>query len=203
MILGIDWLSRFSLMQVHWQQKWIAIPYNGATTVLFSDDPKLPVGSVVQLSMIQHNTDDSSSSLHSVSDAITELLSDFAPLFQPPTELPPRRACDHSIPLVAGAQPVFIRPYRYAPQLKTEIERQVNEMLQQGIIQKSNSAFASLVLLVKKKDGSWRFCVDYRHLNAITVKAKYLVPISDELLDELAGAAYFTSLDLQAGFHQI
>lgn len=56
---------------------------------------------------------------------------------------------------------------------------------------------------MKKKDGTWRFCVDYRHLNTITVKGKYPVPIINELLDELAGTAYFTSLDLQAGFHQI
>jgi hypothetical protein len=102
-----------------------------------------------------------------------------------------------------GAQQVFARPYRYAPLLKTEIERQVTNMLQQGIIQKSTSAFASPVLLVKKKDQSWRFCVDYRQLNAITVKGKYPVPIIEELLDELSGAAYFTTLDLQSGFHQI
>ena len=76
-------------------------------------------------------------------------------------------------------------------------------MLQQGLIQKSTSAFASPMLLVKKKDQSWRFCVNYRQLNAITVKGKYPVPIIEELLDELSGAAYFTTLDLQAGFHQI
>ena len=77
------------------------------------------------------------------------------------------------------------------------------DMLDQGIIQKSTSAFASPVLLVKKKDQTWRFCVDYRQLNAITVKGKYPVPIIEELLDELNGAAYFTTLDLQASFHQI
>ena len=59
------------------------------------------------------------------------------------------------------------------------------------------------MLLVKKKDQSWRFCVDYRQLNAITVKGKYPVPIIEELLDELSRATYFTTLDLQAGFHQI
>lgn len=81
-----------------------------------------------------------------------------------------------------------IRPYRYSPHQKTEIEKQVGDMLQRGVIQHSSSPFASPVLLVKKKDGTWRFCVDYRHLNAITVKNKHPLPIVDELLDELAGA---------------
>lgn len=76
-------------------------------------------------------------------------------------------------------------------------------MLQQGIIQESTSAFSSPMLLVKKKDNTYMFCVDFRHLNALTLKGKYPVPIIDEFLDELYGASWFTSLDLLAGFHQI
>jgi hypothetical protein len=155
----------------------------------------------MQLSLISDTAQSSISS--TVCPAIQGLLSEFDQLFQPTSGLPPRRACDHSIPLIPGAQPVFVRPYRYAPLLKTEIEKQVVEMLQQGIIQPSSSSFASPVLLVKKKDNTWRFCVDYRQLNTITVNGKYPVPIIEELLDELSGAAYFFTLDLQAGFHQI
>ncbi|KAK1619811.1 hypothetical protein QYE76_025328 [Lolium multiflorum] len=138
-----------------------------------------------------------------IPEIIATLLTEYKHLFEEPKGLPPRRAHDHQIPLLPGAQPVKSRPYRYTPQQKDEIERQVYDMLSRGIIQRSSSPFASPVLLVRKKDGQWRFCVDYRQLNELTVKNKHPLPVIDELLDELTGATVFTKLDLRSGYHQI
>lgn len=76
-------------------------------------------------------------------------------------------------------------------------------MLSQGLIRPSHISFSSPVLLVKKKDGGYRFCVDFRHLNALTMKSKFQIPVFDQLMDELAHVKWFSTLDLQVGFHHI
>ncbi len=93
---------------------------------------------------------------------IQEVLELYTMVFHEPENLPPKRSHDHRIPLQPGARPVNIRPYKNSYEQKGEIEKQVAEMLQAAIIQKSTSPYASSVLLVKKKDHTWRMCVDNR-----------------------------------------
>ncbi|WVZ95213.1 hypothetical protein U9M48_041007, partial [Paspalum notatum var. saurae] len=201
MIVGLDWLEQFSPMEVHWKQKWLRIPYQGKLVRLCGLLPAIPEGSLLQIQVISASSSTSQSTV--ISPQVQALLDEYQHLFELTVDLPPTRECDHSIPLLPGASPVSVRPYRFPPALKDEIEKQVHEMLSNGLIQKSTSPFSSSVLLVKKKDNSWRFCVDYRQLNAITVKSKYPVPIIEELLDELHGSSWFSKLDLRSGFHQI
>jgi hypothetical protein len=94
--------------------------------------------------------------------SVQEVVEQHAHLFKTPDSLPPERQFYHQIPLVPGVKPVNLKPCRYSPTQKDEIERQIQEMLTNGIIKPSHSPFASPVILVKKKDGGWRFCVDYR-----------------------------------------
>ena len=131
------------------------------------------------------------------------LLQEFRHVFETPTGLPLLKGHKHPIVLKEGAQPMCQGPYRYPFYQKNEIEKIVKELLSVGSIRNSSSPFASPVLLVRKANGSWRMCIDYGALNNITVKDKFLIPIIDELLDELNEAAFFSKLDLRSGYHQI
>ena len=94
------------------------------------------------------------------------------------------------------ARPIKQHPRRTSPSKHAEIERQVEDLLQRGIVKKSNSPWSSPVVLVTKKDGSQRFCVDYRQVNAVTVKDAYPLPRIDDSLCSLSGAKWFATLDL-------
>jgi hypothetical protein len=134
---------------------------------------------------------------------LADLLQQHSDIFDEPQGLPPARPCDHRIHLLPDTAPVAVHPYRYPQLQKDELERQVAVMLAQGIIWISILPFSAPMLLVRKADGTWHFCIDYRVLNAMTSKDKFPIPVVDELLDELHGARFFTKLDLHSGYHQV
>ncbi|KAF5475537.1 hypothetical protein F2P56_007335 [Juglans regia] len=131
------------------------------------------------------------------------LLKEYEDMFQEPSSLPPTSEVDHCITLNEGTEPIKVCPYRNAHFQKAEIEKQVQEMLDSGLIRLSTSPFFLPVLLVKKKDGSWRFCTNYRTLNVATIKDRFTIRTVDDMLEELYGATYFTKFDLRAGYHQV
>jgi hypothetical protein len=131
------------------------------------------------------------------------LLQDFAPLFCELQGLPPPRHHLHQIHMLLGTTPVVVQSYHYTHDQKAELEQQCDAMLRNCVICASSSAFSTHVLLIKKSDGSWRFCVDCWALNDHTVKDKFPIPVVEELLDELRGARFFSKLDLCSGYHQV
>uniref|UniRef100_A0A1J3K9P1 Retrovirus-related Pol polyprotein from transposon 17.6 n=1 Tax=Noccaea caerulescens TaxID=107243 RepID=A0A1J3K9P1_NOCCA len=140
----------------------------------------------------------------SADSSIMKLVDQFSDIFAEPKELPPfRDNHNHRIQLVEGENPVNQRPYRSAVHQKNEIDKIVQEMLSTGTIQPSSSSFASPVVLVKKKDGTWWLCVDYRGLNGLTVKDRFPIPLIDDLMDELGGSTIYSKIDLRAGYHQV
>lgn len=134
---------------------------------------------------------------------VKSILSKFSGVFEAPKVLPQYRKQDHKIPLEEGVKGLSLRPYRYSVTQKDAIEGLVEEMMQSGIVQYNTSPFSAPVVLVKKNDGTWRMCVDYRELNRRTIKDKFPIPIIEELLDELGGASWFSKLNLRFGYHQI
>lgn len=226
MVLGIQWLS--TLGPIYWDFKQLKMEfiYNDIPVSLKGiPSQKLKVlegkpsvkllSNASQLCMLQVVQKQESTSKPmciaavggtggSLYPELESLKDKYSSVFEEPQDLPPKRGVhDHQIPLAPGYSPVNIRPYRYPLKQKDVIEQLVQEMLDRGIIQDSASPFSSPVVLVGKKDGTWRLCIDYRELNKRTVKDKFPIPVVEELIDELAGSTVFTKLDLRSGYHQL
>ncbi|CAA7054231.1 unnamed protein product [Microthlaspi erraticum] len=132
-----------------------------------------------------------------------EVVQDFEDVFQSLKGLPPSRSDPFTIELEPGTAPISKTPYRMAPAELAELKKQIEDLLSKGFIRPSVSPWGAPVLFVKKKDGSFRLCIDYRGLNRVTVKNRYPLPRIDELLDQLRGATWFSKIDLASGYHQI
>ncbi|GJZ48224.1 putative reverse transcriptase domain-containing protein [Tanacetum coccineum] len=117
--------------------------------------------------------------------------------------LPPTRQVEFQIDLIPGAAPVARAPYRLTPSEMKELSEQLKELSDKGFIRPSSSPWGAPVLFVKKKDGSFRMCIDYRELNKLTVKNRYPLPRIDDLFDQLQGSSVYSKIDLRSGYHQL
>jgi hypothetical protein len=153
----------------------------------------------------------SQDSTQSCAFAMTELplkkipvVCEYADVF--PNELPgmpPDRDIEFGIELQPGMTPISKRPYRMLPAELAELKKQLQDLLDKGFIRPSTSPWGCPALFVKKKDESLRLCIDYRPLNAVTIKNKYPLPCIDVFFDQLGGAKVFYKIDLRSGYHQI
>nr|GEX36853.1 putative reverse transcriptase domain, ribonuclease H-like domain, aspartic peptidase domain protein [Tanacetum cinerariifolium] len=119
------------------------------------------------------------------------------------SSIPPARQVEFQIALVPGAAPVARAPYRLAPSEMKQLAEQLQELFDKGFIRPSSSSWGSPVLFVKKKDGSFRLCINYRELKKLTVKNRYPLPIIDDLFDQLQGSSVYSKIDMRSGYHQL
>ncbi|GKG12744.1 hypothetical protein Tco_0346981, partial [Tanacetum coccineum] len=117
--------------------------------------------------------------------------------------LPPPRQVEFQIDLVPGAAPVARAPYRLALSEMKELSVQFKELLEKGFIHPSSSPWGASVLFAKKKDGSFRICIDYRELNKLTIKNRYTLPRINDLFDQLQGSSMYSKIELRSGYHQL
>jgi len=199
-ILGMDWLS-INHVVLDCGRRIIVFPETEGIELVTSGEAvkEMKRGSTCFVIVAQEkkmSTEEQISKIPIV-DEYADVFPDEIP------ELPPRRDIDFSIDLIPGAGPVSAAPYRMAPAELAELKNQIEDLLEKKFIRPSASPWGAPVLLVKKKDGSSRLCVDYRQLNKLTIKNKYPLPRIDDLLDQLRGAGVFSKIDLRSGYHQI
>ncbi|GJU36451.1 putative reverse transcriptase domain-containing protein [Tanacetum coccineum] len=212
-IIGMDWLAKYQAVIVC-AEKIVRIPWRNKTLIIHGDGSTQ--GSVTRLNIISctkaqkymekgfpvflaHIT------AKEVEDKSEEKRLEDVPIVQDFPEvfpedlpgLPPTRQVEFQIDLVPGAAPVARAPYRLAPSEMKELSEQLKELSDKGFIRPSSSPWGAPVLFVKKKDGSFRMCIDYRELNKLTVKNRYPLPRIDDLFDQLQGSSVYSKIDLR------
>ncbi|GKA31349.1 putative reverse transcriptase domain-containing protein [Tanacetum coccineum] len=218
-IIGMDWLSMYHAI-IAYAEKIVRIPWGSETLIVHGDGSNQ--GNETRLNIISctktqkyllkgHHVFLAHVTTKETKDKSGEkrledvpIVRDFPEVF--PEELsglPPTRQVEFQIDLMPGAAPVARAPYRLAPSKMKELSEQLQELSDKGFIRPSSSPWGAPVLFVKKKDGSFRMCIDYRELNKLTMKNRYPLPRIDDLFDQLQGSSVYSKIDLRSGYHQL
>ncbi|GKB92399.1 putative reverse transcriptase domain-containing protein [Tanacetum coccineum] len=185
-VIGMDWLSKYHA-RIICDEKVVHIPIDGETLIIQGDRTQ-----VMKKTPDEKRLED------------IPVIREFPEVF--PEDLPgipPVHQVEFQIDLIPGATPVARAPYRLAPSEMQELSNQLQELSDRGFIQPSTSPWGAPVLFVKKKDGSFRMCIDYRELNKLIVKNRYPLPIIEDLFDQLQGSSVYSKIDLRSGYHQL
>ncbi|GJX61356.1 putative reverse transcriptase domain-containing protein [Tanacetum coccineum] len=218
-IIGMDWLAKYQAIIVC-AEKIVRIPWGNETLIVHGDgsnrghEARLHIisysktqeymlkGCPVFLAHVTTNEVEDKSEKKRLEDV--PIVRDFPEVFpEDLSGLPPTRQVEFQIDLIPGAAPVARAPYRLAPSEMKELSEQLKELSDKGFIRPSSSPWGAPVLFVKKKDGSFRMCIDYRELNKLTVKNRYPLPRIDDLFDQLQGSSVYSKIDLRSGYHQL
>ncbi|GJR84785.1 putative reverse transcriptase domain-containing protein [Tanacetum coccineum] len=218
-IIGMDWLAKYQAVIVC-AEKIVRIPWRNKTLIIHGDGSNQ--GNVTRLNIISCTKTQkymekgfSIFLAHVTAKEVEDksekkrledvpIVRDFPKVFlEDLPGLPPTRQVEFQIDLVPGAAPVARAPYRLAPSEMKELSEQLKELSDKGFIRPSSSPWGAPVLFVKKKDGSFRMCIDYRELNKLTVKNRYPLPRIDDLFDQLQGSSVYSKIDLRSGYHQL
>ncbi|GKA31224.1 putative reverse transcriptase domain-containing protein [Tanacetum coccineum] len=218
-IIGMDWLSKYHAL-IDCAEKIVRIPWGNETLIVHGDGSNqgngtrlniisctkthkyLLKGHHVFLAHVTTKETEDKSGEKRLEDV--PIIRDFPEVFPEDLPgLPPTRQVEFQIDLMPGAAPVARAPYRLAPSEMKELSEQLQELSDKGFIRPSSSPWGAPVLFVKKKDGSFWMCVDYRELNKLTVNNRYPLLRIDDLFDQLQGSNVYSKIDLRSGYHQL
>ncbi|GJS73249.1 reverse transcriptase domain-containing protein [Tanacetum coccineum] len=217
-IVGMDWMAEHRA-EVVCYEKYIRVPYGNDMLIVqgersgVKNESRLEVISSIrtqgyidkgcQVFLVQMmKKEETEASEKRIEDV--PVVRDFPKVFPEDLPgLPPTRQVEFHIELIPGTAPVARAPYRLAPAEMKELAEQLKELSDKGFIRPSSSPWGAPILFVKKKDGSFRMCIDYRELNKLTVKNRYPLPRIDDLFDQLQGSSIYSKIDLRSGYHQL
>ncbi|GKB31613.1 putative reverse transcriptase domain-containing protein [Tanacetum coccineum] len=210
-IIGMDWLSRYDAAILCGEKK-VRIPLEGKTLVIEGDrnNSRLKIVSCIKAQkyiekgcelFLAQVTEQESEEKRLEDVPVIRYFPEVFPEELP--GLPPPRQVEFCIDLIPGAAPMARAPYHLAPSEMKELSKKLQELLEKGFIRPSSSPWGAPVLFVKKKDRSFRMCIDYRELNKLTIKNRYPLPRIDDLFDQLQGSSVYSKIDLRYGYHQL